>query len=91
MIGKMDFLVLVGATVFGASIATSAAAKEDVGDRRERGDLSCSAALMASIRCTAPRSLATRRPRPNMASSDRATGHGVWRPTVVADVLGGDC
>lgn len=35
---KMDFLVLVGATVFGASIATSAAAKEDVGDRRERGD-----------------------------------------------------
>lgn len=36
MIGKMDFIVLVGVTVFGVSIATSAAAKDDVGDRRDR-------------------------------------------------------
>jgi hypothetical protein len=35
MIGK-NFVVLAGVTVFGVSIATSAAGKEDVGDRRDR-------------------------------------------------------
>lgn len=36
MIGKMGFLVLAGVIVFGVSIATSAAGKDDAGDRRDR-------------------------------------------------------
>jgi len=37
MIGKMDFIVLLGVIAFGVSIATSADGKEDVSDRRDRG------------------------------------------------------
>jgi hypothetical protein len=40
MIGKVDFVVLVGVTAFGVSIATCAEGKEDVSDRRERGGYS---------------------------------------------------
>ena len=36
MVGRMAF-VLVGVSAFGVSIASSAIAKEDAGDRRDRG------------------------------------------------------